>query len=118
MTVEQALKEIGINLGSKPSKSTDGSYVVDIPNIDVFAKYYSLLDRNADVQEEVETSLLTLHDIRLSYLYKEMLITLMSDNDQDLYKMVIKPLTQAQLAQYAEEDEDEDVEDEEVEGEE
>ena len=106
--VKQVLRDL--NIESEGSKSPDGSYVIDIPDVDTFSKYYSILDKNKEVEELVDTSLLTLHDIRLSYLYKEFMITLISDNDQDSYKIVIKPLSQKQIAELGDEEDEEEEE--------
>ena len=106
--IENILNELGIK--EKYSRSSDGSIVIDIPNVDEFGRYYSKLDKNKDVEELSDTSLLTIHDIRLSYLYKDTLITLLSDNDQDLYQLVIKPLIESQLAKYNDDEEEEEEE--------
>lgn len=119
--IKQILKELKVP-ESEISKSFDNSYVVDIADMDEFGKYYSALDNNRDVAEMTENSLLTLHGISLNYLYKNYQVSLISDNDQDTYKMVITSLSRQDIekiergneyAQEVEEEEEKEVEEEE-----
>lgn len=119
--IKQILKELKVP-ESEISKSFDNSYVVDIADMDEFGKYYSALDNNRDVAEMTENSLLTLHGISLNYLYKNYQVSLISDNDQDTYKMVITSLSKKDIekiergneyAQEVEEEEEKEVEEEE-----
>lgn len=91
------------NLVGEPVKSGN-SYVVDIPNMEEFGKFYSALDNSRDVEELTENSLLTLHDISLNYLYKNYQISLLADNDQDTYRMVITELSRSDLEKIEAED--------------
>ena len=105
--IKTILSELGIN--HEVTKSKDGTYILDIEDMDEFGKYYSLLDRNDNVEELDETSLMTIHNISLNYLYKNYQFSLISDNDQDSYKLVITLLSKEQIAEIeAESDEDEE----------
>ena len=105
--IKTILSELGIN--HEATKSKDGTYVIDVEDMDEFGKYYSLLDRNDEVEELDETSLMTIHNISLNYLYKNYQFSLISDNDQDSYKLVITLLSKEQIAKIeAEAEEDEE----------
>ncbi len=108
------LKELGINHDITESKN--GTYVMDIEDMDEFGKYYSLLDRNDDVEELSDNSLMTIHNISLNYLYKTYQISLISDNDQDSYKLVVVPLSEKELKAIEDESDDASEEGEDDEG--
>ena len=84
--MEELLRELGIT--KKGEKSKDGSYVIDIDNSDEWGKYFSKLDRNSDVEELEENSMLVTHGANIMFVYKDMQINLIADYDSDSYKLV------------------------------
>lgn len=111
MSIEQLLRNLGIT--QTATKSKNGTYVIDIADMDEFGRYYSLLDRNKEVEEISDTSLLTIHNISLDYLYKKYQLSLISDNDQDSYRLVIIPLSDKDLERIEKEAEGEDTDEDE-----
>ena len=103
--MEEVLKELGIKSDGEYSK--DGQYVVDIFDSDEFGKIYSVLERNDEVEELYDSSLLTVHNSNLTYLYGDYQLTLSADFDNNLYKLIVSEF------EYVEDEYDDYVEDEE-----
>lgn len=86
MEMEALLKELGIT--KKGEKSKNGAYIIDFDNSDEWGKYFSKLDRNKDVEELEENSMLVIHGANIMFVYKDMQINLKADYDSDSYKLV------------------------------
>lgn len=87
--MEEFLKELGI---TKPGrKNENGFYVIDIDDSDEFGRIFSRLDKSDLVDEDEESSSITLDSANITYLGDDYTITLMADfeNDTD-YKLVMR----------------------------
>lgn len=87
--MEEFLKELGI---TKPGrKNENGFYVIDIDDSDEFGRIFSRLDKSDLVDEDEESSSITLDSANITYLSDDYTITLMADfeNDTD-YKLVMR----------------------------
>ena len=87
--MEDFLKEIGITKEGKTNEN--GFYVIDIDDSDEFGRIFSKLDKSDLVDEDEESSSITLDSANITYLCDEYTITLMGDfeNDTD-YKLVMR----------------------------
>lgn len=87
--MEEFLKELGITKQGK--KNENGFYVIDIDNSDEFGRIFSRLDKSDLVDEDEESSSITLDSANITYLSDDYTITLMADfeNDTD-YKLVMR----------------------------
>ena len=65
--IKPILREL--NIYDEATKASNNAYVIDIPNADEFGKYYSLLDKNKKVRELSDTSVMTIHNIIINYIY-------------------------------------------------
>lgn len=86
--MEEFLREIGIN--NELIKTDDGNYKIDIPDSNEFAKIYSKLDKSLLVDEDEESSQVTVDTISIQYLGDKYTITLLGDLDADTYSLTIK----------------------------
>lgn len=87
--MEEFLKELGITKQGR--KNENGFYVIDIDDSDEFGKIFSRLDKSDLVDEDEESSSITLDSANITYLGDDYTITLMGDfeNDTD-YKLVMR----------------------------
>lgn len=87
--MEEFLKELGITKQGR--KNENGFYVIDIDDSDEFGKIFSKLDKSDLVDEDEESSSITLDSANITYLSDDYTITLMGDfeNDTD-YKLVMR----------------------------
>lgn len=87
--MEEFLKELGITKQGR--KNENGFYVIDIDDSDEFGKIFSRLDKSDLVDEDEESSSITLDSANITYLSDDYTITLMADfeNDTD-YKLVMR----------------------------
>ena len=87
--MEEFLKELGITKQGR--KNENGFYVIDIDDSDEFGKIFSKLDKSDLVDEDEESSSITLDSANITYLGDDYTITLMGDfeNDTD-YKLVMR----------------------------
>lgn len=91
MTLPDVLKELGLNYDGTYSR--DGEYVVDLADSsDDFGKAYSTLDRNDDAEYMQENSLLTVDNASMYYRYKDYMINIIADFNNNHYKIVIQTL--------------------------
>lgn len=86
--MEEFLRSIGIV--EKGTTTRDGSYVIDIPDSDVYGKYLSRLDRCEYLEEDTESSQITSGPSSIQYSNDDYTITLLSDFDADTYKLTIR----------------------------
>lgn len=86
--MEEFLKSIGIT--DEGNFTDDGSYVIDIDGSNNYGKYVSKLDRCDELEEDAESSQITDGPGSIQYVNDEFTVTLLSDFDQDLYKLVIR----------------------------
>ena len=91
MTIEQLLKEIGIDkVGEYSNKNT---YVIDLYSSEEFGKIYSLLDTNNNLDYEEESSFITVDNASLMYNYNdEFQFVLIADFNNDQYHLTVKEI--------------------------
>lgn len=85
--VEDFLDELKISL--RGSRSSSGSYVIDIADSEEFAKIFSLLDKSDLVEEDGDQNIVTFHNTSQLFRGDDYDIVLLGDLDNDQYKMVI-----------------------------
>ena len=87
--MEELLRKIGIN--ETPTK-TDNGYVINLNDSDEYGRYYSKLDKSDLVEEDDESSQVTLENSSIQYLSEDgkYLFTLLADFDGDIYTLTIK----------------------------
>lgn len=85
--MEELLKEIGID---KPINIQDGKAVVDISDEKEYGRIYTLLDRSDLVEEDEESSMITMDSSSIQYDNDDYILTLIADFNLDEYKLVIK----------------------------
>lgn len=88
--MEQLLKEIGIN--ETGTYTSDGSYVVDIKDYNLYGRYFSLLENSDLVEESQDTTQITIHTTNITYVSDKYQITLQADFEEDLYKIIMKKI--------------------------
>lgn len=88
--MEELLRNLGIN--EIPNKSDDGNYVIDILDSDEYARYYSKLDRSDLVEEDEDSSQMSLDSSSIQYLSNDdkYTLTLLADFEGDTYSLVIR----------------------------
>lgn len=88
MSITDILNELEINL--KGTYSRDGSYVIDLEDSsDAFGKVYSTLDKNLEVDNTENNSLLTVDNASMYYRYKGFQINIIADFRNNHYKVVV-----------------------------
>lgn len=85
--IEDFLDELNISL--RGSRSSSGSYVIDIADSEEFAKIFSLLDKSDLVEEDGDQNIVTFHNTSQLFRGDDYDIVLLGDLDEDHYKMVI-----------------------------
>ena len=85
--MEELLKEIGID---KLISIQDGKAVVDIDDERDYGRIYTLLDRSDLVEEDEESSMITMDSSSIQYDNDDYILTLIADFNLDEYKLVIK----------------------------
>lgn len=85
--MEELLKEIGID---KPISIQSGKAVVDIDDERDYGRIYTLLDRSDLVEEDEESSMITMDSSSIQYDNDDYILTLIADFNLDEYKLVIK----------------------------
>lgn len=82
-------EKTGLNLYGNYSKN--GQYVVDLNDSNIYAKVYSALDKNNDLEELADSNIISETVVSISYLYssKNAQITLNADLDNFEYNLII-----------------------------
>ena len=83
--MEELLQSLGIK--EEPNESNNGVYVIDINEYGV---YYSKLDRSPLLDEDEESSNVTLDGSTIVYMSDNYILTLVADFASDQYKLTIK----------------------------
>lgn len=86
--MEQLLQEIGIH--EKPQLGSDGTYVIDIKDSNEYGVYYSKLDRSDLLDEDEESSNVTIDGSTIVYISDDYTLTLIADFASDQYKLTIR----------------------------
>ena len=91
LDVKDILNELKI-----PYEGTYGkndSYIIDLANDQEWGKVYSILESNEDIEEQEESTLLTVHNANLIYEYKNWQFVLSADFDNnDNYRLTVKEI--------------------------
>lgn len=90
MFLEKFLKEVGITQVGHYTKSN--SYVIDIENSDEYGKIYSSLDKCDKLEEDEDSSNVTIHTSNIVFESDDFQFILIADLDQDTYKLVCKEI--------------------------
>lgn len=88
--IKDTLKKLGIM--REGNKTSNGSYVIDLEDSNDFGRFYSLLDKNEDVEELGDNTINNTHTISLIYMYEGLHINLTADFDSDEYRVVVKDI--------------------------
>ena len=86
--MEQLLRELGIS--EIPELSSDGTYVIDIRDSNDYGIYYSKLDRSDLLDEDEESSNVTIDGSTIVYISDDYTLTLIADFASDQYKLTIR----------------------------
>lgn len=86
--MEQLLREIGIS--EIPQQGEDGTYIIDIRDSNDYGKYYSKLDRSDLLDEDEESSNVTVDGSTIVYISDDYTLTLIADFASDQYKLTIR----------------------------
>lgn len=85
--MEEILNELRITDSGEDTKN--GAYEITLKDSNAYGKYYSLLDRNDNVEQMEDNALLTLNEGRLLFVYKDYLLDLQGDFTHNIYRLVI-----------------------------
>ena len=88
MYLEKFLEKLGITQIGHYTKTN--TYIIDIEDSDEYGKIYSLLDKSEEVEEDDDSSTVTVHNSNIVFESDNYQFTLMADFDQDTYKLVCK----------------------------
>ena len=88
MYLKKFLEQLGITQVGHYTKSN--SYIIDIEDSNEYGKIYSLLDKSDEVEEDDDSSTITIHNSNIVFESEEYQFTLIADFDQDTYKLVCK----------------------------
>lgn len=88
MYLEKFLEELGITQVGHYTASN--AYIIDIEDSNEYGKVYSLLDKSDAVEEDEDSSTITVHTSNIVYESEDFQFTLIADFDQDTYKLVCK----------------------------
>ena len=85
--MEEFLNSLGIEGQLQKSKS---SYVLDILDSNEYGRIYSILDKSDEVEEDPESSQVTLDYSSIQFYNDEYNIQLIADFENDEYRLTIK----------------------------
>lgn len=88
MYLEKFLEKLGITQVGHYTKTN--TYIIDIEDSDEYGKLYSLLDKSDEIEEDEDSSTITVHNSNLVFESDNYQLTLIADFDQDTYKLVCK----------------------------
>jgi hypothetical protein len=88
MYLEKFLEKLGISQVGHYTKTN--TYIIDIEDSDEYGKIYSLLDKSDEIEEDEDSSTITVHTSNLVFESDNYQLTLIADFDQDTYKLVCK----------------------------
>lgn len=88
MYLEKFLEKLGITQVGHYTKTN--TYIIDIEDSDEYGKIYSVLDKSDEIEEDEDSSTITVHTSNLVFESDNYQLTLIADFDQDTYKLVCK----------------------------
>lgn len=86
--MEELLQKLGIK--ETPKKSNNGVSVIDIEDSNEYGVYYSKLDRSPLLDEDEESSNVTIDGSTIVYISDDYTLTLVADFASDQYKLTIR----------------------------
>lgn len=86
--MEELLQQLGIK--ETPNESNNGIYVIDIKDSNEYGVYYSKLDRSPLLDEDEESSNVTIDGSTIVYISDDYTLTLIADFASDQYKLTIR----------------------------
>ena len=86
MYMEKFLEKLGIV--DKGHYTSSGSYVIDIDDSNTYGKYYSSMDKSELLNEDEDSSTITIHTSNIIFRSEDYQFNLIADFDQDTYKLV------------------------------
>lgn len=86
--MEELLKQIGIT--QEGEYTDDGCYVVDIADDTEYGKIYSKLDKSDLVDEDEDSSQITMDTSSIQYIGDDYSLTLLGDFEGEVYKLTIR----------------------------
>jgi hypothetical protein len=86
--LEKFLEKLGITQVGHYTKTN--TYIIDIEDSDEYGKIYSLLDKSSEIEEDEDSSTITVHTSNIVFESDNYQLTLIADFDQDTYKLVCK----------------------------
>jgi len=90
MSLDDLLRELNIN--KEPIENDNGSYTLELDNSNEFAKYYTKLEKSDLFDQDDEASNVSVDTSTVQYVGDDFIITLVSDLNEDTYKMVIRKI--------------------------
>ena len=88
--MKDLLRKIGIT--EEGYRTSDNNYVIDLDDSDHFNQIFSKLDKSEEVEENEDSSLVTLKVTNILYLAEGHALNLIADFEQDAYKLVVTKL--------------------------
>ena len=89
--IKEILNELNIDYEGTYNKND--SYVIDLADDAEWGKIYSILESNEEIEEQEESTLLTVHNANLIYEYNGWQFVLSADFDNnDNYRLTIKEM--------------------------
>ena len=86
--MKEFLDSLGISdLGNM---SDDGCYIIDFKSDLEWSKAYSKLDKSDMVEEEEDSSNITMESSTVQFVNDEYTVTMIADFDSDIYKLVCR----------------------------
>ena len=85
--MEEFLRSLGI---TGDLQKSNASYVMDISNSNEYGRIYSLLDKNEEVEEDPESSQVTMDYSSVQFFNDDFTIQLIADFEHDEYRLTIK----------------------------
>ena len=82
------LKDLGI--ANSGNMSDDGCYVIDFKNDLEWSKAYSKLDKSNEVDEDEESTNVTMESSTIQFINETYTITLVADFESDTYRLVCR----------------------------
>ena len=86
--MEKLLQQLGIK--ETPKESNNGVSVIDIEDSNEYGVYYSKLDRSPLLDEDEESSNVTIDGSTIVYISDDYTLTLVADFASDQYKLTIR----------------------------
>lgn len=86
--MEELLQKLGIK--ETPKESNNGVSVIDIEDSNEYGVYYSKLDRSPLLDEDEESSNVTIDGSTIVYISDDYTLTLVADFASDQYKLTIR----------------------------